>query len=203
MCLTLFTKLYYCFITWAILIHSTSSHPSLSRSISMFSPLYMGRDSLAGTATHYGLNGPRIEPRWGTRFSTPIQTSLGSTQPPVQRVLCFFPGGKVARAWHWPSTPSSAEVKRRVELCHYSSGPSWPVLGWIYLLPYLPPISRCSPRLFLSHIPTKLFMDFFSVMCVPHVTPISSILIWLSIIYVAISISHNAPHSEILSSFLS
>jgi hypothetical protein len=33
--------------------------------------------------------------------------------------------------WRWQPTPSSAEVKKRVELHLYSpSGPSWPVLGW-------------------------------------------------------------------------
>jgi hypothetical protein len=45
-------------------------------------------------------------------------------------------GGIVARVWIWPSTPSSAEVKVRVELYLYSpSGPSWFVLGWTSLLP--------------------------------------------------------------------
>jgi len=40
-----------------------------------------------------------------------------------------FPEGKEAGAWRWPPTPSSAEVKVRVELYLYSpSGPSWPVL---------------------------------------------------------------------------
>jgi len=41
-----------------------------------------------------------------------------------------FLGGKVVRAWRSQHTPSSAEVKERVELYLYSiSGPSWYVLG--------------------------------------------------------------------------
>jgi hypothetical protein len=42
-----------------------------------------------------------------------------------------FLEGKAEKAWRWPPTPSSAEVKIRVELhtCSFS-GPSCPVIGW-------------------------------------------------------------------------
>jgi len=42
----------------------------------------------------------------------------------------IFVGGKAAGAWRWPPTPSSVDVKERVEVYIYCpSGPSWPVLG--------------------------------------------------------------------------
>ena len=41
--------------------------------------LLLGRDSSVGAATHYRLDGPGIESRWGgARFSAPIQTSPGA-----------------------------------------------------------------------------------------------------------------------------
>ena len=44
------------------------------------------RGSSVGIATGYGLDGPRIECLWGVRFSAPVQTGPGPTQPPVQWV---------------------------------------------------------------------------------------------------------------------
>ena len=96
----------------------------------------MGRDSSVGIATRYRLDGPGVESRWGRDFQHLSRPALGPTQPPIQWVPGIFPGGKVAGAWRWPPTPSSADVKERVELYLYSpSGPSWPVLGWTLPLP--------------------------------------------------------------------
>jgi len=44
----------------------------------------MGRDSLVGIATRYGLNGPGIEYRWGRDFLQPFRPPQGRTQPPTQ-----------------------------------------------------------------------------------------------------------------------
>jgi hypothetical protein len=59
----------------------------------------VGRDSSVGIATHYGLDGPGIESRWGRDFQHPSRPALGPTQPPIQWVPCLFPGGKAAGAW--------------------------------------------------------------------------------------------------------
>ena len=89
-----------------------------------------GRDSSVGIATRYGLDGPGIESLLGQDFPRPSRPAMGTTQPPIKWVSGPFPGGKVAGTWRWPPTPSSDEVKERVEVYIYSpSGPSWPVLG--------------------------------------------------------------------------
>ena len=87
----------------------------------------MGRDSLVGIATCYGLGGPGIESGGGARFSASVQTGPGAHPASYTMGTGSFPGVK------WPGCgadhppPSSAEVEGRVEL--YISGPSWPVLG--------------------------------------------------------------------------
>ena len=50
-------------------------------------PLREGRDSSVGIANCYGMDGPRIESRWGPDFPHPSRPALGPTQPPVQWVL--------------------------------------------------------------------------------------------------------------------
>jgi hypothetical protein len=56
----------------------------------------MGRDSLVGVATRYGLDGPGIESRWGRVFPNPFRPALWPTQPPIEWVWGLFPGVK------WP-----------------------------------------------------------------------------------------------------
>jgi hypothetical protein len=45
-----------------------------------------GRDSVVDIATRYGMEGTRIESRWGRDFSHPSRTGLGRTQPYIQWV---------------------------------------------------------------------------------------------------------------------
>jgi hypothetical protein len=98
--------------------------------------IWVGQDSSVRIATRYGLDGPRVESRWGRNLPHPSRPALGPTQPPIQWALSLFPGGTTAGAWRWPPAPSSAEVNGRVELYIYShSGPSRPVLGWTLPLP--------------------------------------------------------------------
>jgi hypothetical protein len=71
-------------------------------SLGDFSPLYsdyVGRDSVVGIATRYGLDGPGIESQWERDFPHPSTSALVPTQTPIQRVPGLFPGGKAARAW--------------------------------------------------------------------------------------------------------
>jgi hypothetical protein len=64
----------------------------------------------------------------GRYFPHPSRPVLRPNQPPTQWV---YPRDKAAEVWRLPPTPSSAEVKERVELyLHSPSGPRWPVLRW-------------------------------------------------------------------------
>ena len=69
-----------------------------------------------GVATRYGLDGPGIESRWGTKFSAPVQSGPGTYPASYIMGTGSFPG--VKRPGHGVDHPpaSSAEVKERVEL---------------------------------------------------------------------------------------
>ena len=75
-----------------------------------------GRDRSVGIATRYGMDGPRIESRWGARFSAPVQTGAGAH--PTSYTMCTgsFPGVKRPGRGVDHPPPPSAEVKERVEL---------------------------------------------------------------------------------------
>ena len=111
---------------------------SLCVCICICMPLCGGRDSSAGIATRYGLDGLGIESRWGARSSAPVQTDPGAHPAFYTLGTASLLGVKrPGRGVHHPP-PSSAEVEVRVELYIYSpSGPSWPVLGWILPLLYV------------------------------------------------------------------
>jgi hypothetical protein len=96
----------------------------------------MGRDSVVGIATRYGLQGPGIETRWGARFSTPVQTGPGAYPASCTMGTGSFPGVKrPGRGVDHPPS-SSAEVKEIEELYLYSpSVPSWRVIGRTLLSP--------------------------------------------------------------------
>ena len=57
----------------------------------------VGRDSSVGIGTGYGLDGPGIESRWGTRFYAPVQTGPGA-QPASYDGYPVIHGGKAAGA---------------------------------------------------------------------------------------------------------
>jgi hypothetical protein len=53
-----------------------------------------GPVSVVDIATGYGLDGPEIESRWGSRFSAPVQTGPGARPASCTMVTGSFPGVK-------------------------------------------------------------------------------------------------------------
>jgi hypothetical protein len=90
----------------------------------------VGWESSVGIETLYGLDGPEIESQWGARFSAPVQTGREAHPDSYTIGNGSFSGvRRPGRGVDQPS-PSSAEVKERVELyLYFPSGPSWPVIG--------------------------------------------------------------------------
>jgi len=98
--------------------------------------LSRSRDSIVNMANRYGLDGPGIESRLEVTFSAPVQTGPAAHPAPYTMGTRFFPAVKrPGHGFEFPP-PSSAEVKKRVQLHLKSpSGQSWFVLGWTVLLP--------------------------------------------------------------------
>ena len=123
------------------------------------------RDSSVGLATRYGAgqSGDRIPV--GARFSAPVQTGLGAHPASCTMGNGSFPRVKLPGAWRWSSTPSSTEVKERVELYLYSSsGPSWSVTGSTVPLPLAgrPRYPGSRPALGNTNLIFKEYMGPFS-----------------------------------------
>jgi hypothetical protein len=81
-----------------------------NESFNSFFVAYVGRDGIVSIATRYGLDGPRIESRWGSRFSAPVQTGPGAHPSSYAVDTGSFPGIKrPGRGVNHPP-PYSAEV---------------------------------------------------------------------------------------------
>jgi len=74
------------------------------------------RNGPVSIATRHGLDGPGIKTRWGARFSATSQAGPGAHPISYIMDIGFFLGGKAAGGWRRELTPSTAEVKERVEL---------------------------------------------------------------------------------------
>jgi len=92
-------------------------------------------DSSVSIATRYGVDGPGSNPS-GIENSVPVQTGPGVHPDSYVMGTGSFPGVKRPGRGADHPPPSSAEVKRKVELqIDSTSGPSWHLLGRTLPLP--------------------------------------------------------------------
>jgi hypothetical protein len=85
-----------------------------------FQHYHGGRDSAAGVATRYGLDGPGIESLWEQDFPHTSGPALGPTSPPYNGYIFSYPGVKRPDRSNDHPPPSSTEVEERIELHLYS-----------------------------------------------------------------------------------
>jgi hypothetical protein len=72
-----------------------------------------GRHNSVSISTRYGLDGPRIESRWGTRYFVPVQTDPGAHIASYIKGIGSFLGVK-RPGRGVDHQPSIAEVKERL-----------------------------------------------------------------------------------------
>ena len=137
-------------VTWYTIPGAWTDEQILRKAVWGFTALMeeqVGRDSVVGTATCYGLDGLGIESRSRRDFPHPFREALGPTQPPVQWAPGLFRrGGGLKRPGRGVDHPpqSSTKVKEIIQLYFYSTcGPSWPVANF-----YTWRKNKC----FLSHL---------------------------------------------------
>jgi hypothetical protein len=83
----------------------------------MLQVVSVGRDSAVSIVSRYGLDGPGIEPLWGARYSSPVQTSPGAhTTCCKMGIGSLFWGIKRSGRGLDHRSPSSHEVKERVNI---------------------------------------------------------------------------------------
>jgi hypothetical protein len=80
-----------------------------------------GPGSVVGIVTGYELGGPRIESRWGVRFSAPVQTGPGTHPASCAIGKGSFPGVKSGRG------VTSLLVPLVMKEYSYNSTPLWAV----------------------------------------------------------------------------
>jgi hypothetical protein len=73
-----------------------------------------GRDSVVDIANCYGLDGPGIESRWGTKFFAPVQTDSEAHPASYTMGTGSFPGVKrPGRGVGHPPPSSAAVIKKK------------------------------------------------------------------------------------------
>ena len=93
-------------------------HSTFDIGIFRYVNVILGRDSSQNIATHYGLEGPVFESRRRQDFPRPSKPALEPTL--LHNSYRVFTGEKAERFWRWQPTPSSSDVKERVELYLYT-----------------------------------------------------------------------------------
>ena len=81
----------------------------------------MGRDSVVGITTRYGLDGPGIESQWGARFSAPVQNGPGAYPASYTMGTGSFAG--VKRPGRGVDHPPHLAPRLKKEYSHTSNPP--------------------------------------------------------------------------------